>query len=34
MDALNSMTDQEIIQATREFESQARSLKNQITRNN
>lgn len=34
MDALNSMTDSDILNATKEFESQARSLKNQITRIN
>lgn len=32
MDALNSMTDNDILAATREFESQTRTLKNQITR--
>jgi len=32
MDALNSMSDNDILNATKEFESQIRTLKNQITR--
>lgn len=34
MDALASMSDNDILNATRQFESQARTLKNQITRIN
>jgi 26S proteasome regulatory subunit T5 len=34
MDALTSMSDNDILNATRQFESQARTLKNQITRIN
>lgn len=34
LDAVNSMSDQDIINATRQFESEIRTLKNKVTRIN